>query len=91
LEKIYQKEKNPDVLKILLQNLVGDYQFEKAKSYISNINIFDDKIIDTKTYVYTYINSLSITDNNSMDKFMSFVDQMRYKSLISSDDYVFYQ
>jgi len=91
LEKIYQKEKNPDVLKILLQNLVGDYQFEKAKSYISNINMFDDKIIDTKTYVYTYINSLSITDNSSMDKFMSFVDQMRYKSLISSDDYVFYQ
>ncbi len=91
LEKIYQKDKNPDVLKILLQNLVEEYQFEKAKTYISDINIFDDKIIEAKTYIYTYINSLSIIDNNSMDKFMSFVDQMRYKSLISSDDYIFYQ
>jgi hypothetical protein len=82
LEKIYQQEENPDVLKALLQKLVEDYQFDKAKQYIANINIFQDEGVDVKTYIYTYINSLSITDSNSMDKFMSFVDQMRYKSMI---------
>lgn len=91
LEKIYQKEKNPDVLKILLQKLVEDYQFDKAKAYIADINIFEAKSVDAKTYIYTYINSLSSTDNSSMDKFMSFIDQMRYKSMIGSDDYIFYQ
>jgi hypothetical protein len=70
---------------------VEDYQFDKAKQYIANIDIFQDEGVDTKTYIYTYINSLAITDSNSMDKFMSFVDQMRYKSMISSDDYIFYQ
>lgn len=91
LEKIYQKDESPDVLKVLLQKLVADYQFDKAKAYIADINIFDDKSVDAKTYIYTYINSLSITDNNSMDKFMTFIDQMRYKSMIWSDDYIFYQ
>jgi len=91
LEKIYQKDNDPDVLKLLLQKLVEDYQFDKAKQYISNINIFQSDSVDTKTYIYTYINSLSITDDGSMDKFMSFIDQMRYKSMIGSDDYIFYQ
>ncbi len=91
LEKIYQKDDSPDILKLLLQKLIEDYQFDKAKAYISDINIFEDKSVDAKTYIYTYINSLSITDNGSMTKFMSFIDQMRYKSMISSDDYIFYQ
>lgn len=91
LEKIYQKNNSPDVFKLLLQKLVEDYQFDKAKSYIADINIFENKSVDAKTYIYTYINSLSITDNTSMDKFMSFIDQIRYKSMISSDDYLFYQ
>ncbi len=91
LEKIYQKDENPNTLKILLQQLVEDYQFDKAKQYIADINIFQDKSVDAKTYIYTYINSLSITDNNSMTKFMSFIDQLRYKSMIDSDDYIFYQ
>lgn len=91
LEKIYQKDNNPDILKILLDKLVEDFQFDKAKEYIWNINIFEDKTVDIKTYIYTYINWLSILDDDGMTKFMSFIDQIRYKSLIDSDDYVFYQ
>lgn len=91
LEKIYQKDENPDVLKLLLQKLLEDYQFDKAKQYIWDINILTDKSVDVKAYIYTYINGLSLTDTNSMSKFMAFVDQIRYKSLIGADDYVFYQ
>jgi hypothetical protein len=68
-----------------------DYQFEKAKSYIGNIDILKDSTVDAKSYFYTQINTLSITDPHSMNKFMSFVDQMKYKSLVSSDDYLLYQ
>jgi hypothetical protein len=70
LEKIYRQDKDPYVLKLLLQDLVSDYQFDKAKQYIANINIFQDDAIDAETYIYTYINSLSITDDASMQKFM---------------------
>jgi hypothetical protein len=34
LENIYQKDKNPDVFRLLLQKLLEDYQFDKAKQYI---------------------------------------------------------
>ncbi len=91
LEKIYEQEKSPDILKLLLEKLNHEYQFEKAKEYIWNINIFQDKSVDPKTYIYTYINTLSLTDQNSMSKFMTFIDQIREHSMISADDYVFYQ
>ena len=91
LEKIYNKTKSNDVLKILVDKLLLDYQFEKAKSYIWDIDILKNSTVDAKSYFYTQLNTLSISDPNSMVKFMSFVDQMKYKSLISSDDYLFYQ
>ena len=91
LEKSYQDTKSSKILKILIQKLVENYQFDKAKQYIADINIFQNDVVDAKTYIYTYINSLSIIDDNDMTRFMSFIEQMRYKSLISSDDYVFYQ
>jgi len=91
LEKIYSKTKSKDVLKILVDKLLIDYQFEKAKSYIWNMDILKNSTVDAKSYFYTQINTLSITDPHSMNKFMSFVDQMKYKSLVSSDDYLFYQ
>jgi len=34
LEKIYEQEKSPDILKLLLEKLNHEYQFEKAKEYI---------------------------------------------------------
>ncbi|MCF6333845.1 MAG: hypothetical protein L3J11_11225, partial [Draconibacterium sp.] len=34
LENIYQKQKNPLVLKALIEKLQQDYQFDKAKKYI---------------------------------------------------------
>ena len=91
LENLYNKNNSSDVLKVLINKLLSDYQFNKAKSYISNINILTDSIIDAKSYIYTYVNTISITDPNSMSKFMSFIDQIKYKSLISSDDYLLYQ
>ena len=91
LEKIYSKTKSNDVLKILVDKLLIDYQFEKAKSYIGDIDILKNSKVDAKSYFYTQINTLSITDPHSMNKFMSFADQMKYKSLISADDYLFYQ
>jgi hypothetical protein len=91
LENIYKKNNSSDVLKVLIDKLLSDYQFSKAKSYISNIDILNDTIIDAKSYIYTYINTISVTDPNSMSKFMSFIDQIKYKALISSDDYLLYQ
>lgn len=91
LENLYSKNNSSDILKVLIDKLLSDYQFTKAKSYISDINILNDSIIDAKSYIYTYINTISVTDPNSMSKFMSFIDQIKYKSLISSDDYLLYQ
>jgi len=91
LEKLYNKTKTSDVLKVLIDKLLLDYQFEKAKFYIADLDILKNSMISASSYFYTQINTLSITDPQSMNKFMALVDQMKYRSMISVDDHLFYQ
>lgn len=89
LESIYKQNKTKDILKILVDNLINNYQFEKAKSYVWDFNL-NNPIIDAKTYLYLYINTISMTDANGINNFENLLDQMKYKSIISIDDYNFY-
>lgn len=91
LESLYQKTKDEKVLKVLIDNLLSNYQFDTVREYLSDIDIFTSQAIDKKSYMYTYINTLSITDPNSMKNFISFVEQLKSKSLISSDEYLLYR
>ena len=66
-----------------------DYQFEAS---IYSVEYRHSKIlIWVGSYFYTHANTLPITDPQSMNKFMNLVDQMKYKSMISADDHLFYQ
>lgn len=91
LQKIYEKNKDPEVLNLLISKLIQWYQFNTAKSYLANINIFQEQNISIKDYIYVYINTLSITDPTSISKFCSFLDEAKNRSLISTDDYIFYK
>ncbi len=91
LELLYKKTNDEKVLKVLIDNLLQDYQFEKVRWYLANIDIFSSSAIDKQSYIYTYINTLSITDPNSMNNFINFIEQMKSKNLISSDEYLFYK
>ena len=91
LQKIYEKNKDPEVLNLLISKLIQWYQFNTAKSYLANINIFQEQNISIKDYIYVYINTLSITDPTSISNFGSFLDEAKNRSLISTDDYIFYK
>jgi hypothetical protein len=45
LEKLYGKTKSNDTLKILIDKLLMDYQFEKASIYIGDIDILKNPTI----------------------------------------------
>lgn len=91
LESLYQKTKDEKVLKVLIDNLLSDYQFEKVRWYLSDIDIFTSQAIDKQSYMYTYVNTLSMTDPNSMNNFINFVEQLKSKNLIWADEYLFYK
>lgn len=91
LEKIYEKKQTPEVFNLLISKLIKWYQFDRAKSYLSNVDIFGDTDVSIRDYIYVYINTLSITDNTSIYRFSSFIDEAKEKSFIWNDDYVFYK
>gem|GEM_PF-2057035 len=45
LEKLYVKTKTSDVLKVLVDKLLLDYQFEKAKFYLADLDMLKNSII----------------------------------------------
>lgn len=91
LQKMYVNNHNPDILKILISKLLQDYQFKAAREYLADVDIFGDDSISIKDYIYTYINTISITDTTSISKFSTFIDQANERYLISADDYAFYK
>jgi len=91
LDAIYQKTRDQNVLRVLIDDLLDDYQFNKIKPYLEEINIFNSDVIDKSDYLYVYVNTLSMTDPNSMINFLKYVDELKQKSLISNDEYLFYK
>lgn len=90
LQKIYEKNPNPNILNLLISKLIQWYQFWLAREYLSQINIFQQPDISIKDYIYVYINTLPVTDNSSIQKFRTFIDDAKNNYYISNDDYLFY-
>lgn len=91
LQKMYENSQNPDVLKILISKLLNNYQFKDAKQYLADVDIFGDDTVSIRDYIYTYINTLSVTDPSSISKFSTFIDEANGRYLLSADDYAFYK
>lgn len=91
LDTIYQKTKDQSILKVLLWDLLADYQFNRIKSYLDDIDILNSDVINKSDYLYVYVNTISITDPNGMINFLKYVDELKQKSLISNDEYLFYK
>jgi hypothetical protein len=91
LDAIYQKTKDSNILKVLLSDLLADYQFNKIKSYLEDVDILNSDVIDKSDYLYVYINTLSVTDPNGMTNFLKYIDELKQKNLVSNDEYLFYK
>ena len=91
IKSLYKKTNDEKVLKVLIDELLANYQFDEVRNYMADIDIFSSSVIDKQSYIYTYINTLVITDPNSMKNFINFIEQMKAKNLISSDEYLFYK
>ncbi|MFZ2151113.1 MAG: hypothetical protein WAZ12_05345 [Candidatus Absconditicoccaceae bacterium] len=91
LKNIYNKTQNKNVLNVLLDKLVQNYQFNDAKSYILSINDGNySKNIDSNIYLHILVNSLSPTNPNDIIEFESVLNQIYSEGFIKKDDAYFY-
>ncbi len=91
LKNIYNKTQNKNVLNILLDKLVQNYQFNDAKSYLLSINNWNySKDIDSNIYLHILVNSISATNPNDIIEFESILNQIYNDWFIKKDDAYFY-
>lgn len=91
LQEVYKKTNNPEILTKLLQELIENYQFDYAKTYIDQISpLWYSPTIDSDLYLHILINSLSITDNKDLVFFETQLENMSKKWYINTDDTYFY-
>ncbi|MFA5748153.1 MAG: hypothetical protein WC872_03520 [Candidatus Absconditabacterales bacterium] len=94
LEKLYQKNSNLEILKVLIERLIQDYQFDKANEYVKIlIKNFDYQSIDPNLYIYLKFNSqdISFASDDSIENILPTIQDYKDKGLISVDNYNFYQ
>ena len=75
---------------MIIKKLLEVYEFSEAREFLADIDIFEDRNISIKDYIYTYINTLSLTDPSAITKFNSFIQEAQKMHLITDDDYSFY-
>jgi len=90
LKQLYKSNPTSEILNLIIKKLLDNYEFNEAREYLSQVDIFQDNTVSIKDYIYTYINTLSITDPTSVSKFTVFLEQAKNMYLITSDDYSFY-
>ena len=94
LEKMYESNKNTEVLKNLINQYAQTYQFDKAYDYTQKlINTEGEKAINRSTYLYIYINSsqISIAKKDWIQDFLNLLQEAKDKEAITDDEYNFYQ
>lgn len=91
LQKIYNKNKNTDILKQIIQKQAQNYQFNEA---LQNSEIIKaaGKWIDAKIYMYIYLNSsnIKINDKESINKILPIMEWFIANNELNNDDYLFY-
>ncbi len=94
LESLYNKTQNIAILKVLIEKLIQDYQFDKAYTYTQKvINVSGYQSIDPHINLYALLNSseLSVLRQDSIKQLQPIIDEYKVRSLLSMDDYRFYQ
>jgi uncharacterized protein YihD (DUF1040 family) len=82
LEKLYQKNSNLEILKVLIERLIQDYQFDKANEYVKIlIKNFDYQSIDPNLYIYLKFNSqdISFASDDSIENILPTIQDYKDK------------
>lgn len=91
LEYLYKQEKSPKILKEIIKKQAQNYNFNEARTNIQKLEENWDSV-DIHLFLYVYLNSnnLSITQKESIKKFLPILDIAVQKWLIENQDYLFY-
>lgn len=92
LQQLYATSNDPKILKLLLLQLLQEYQFEKALTIINQQTGEIIKQFGVKNYMYTLLNSSALSSQSS-EKRQSIKDKIQYfvdKWDLSPDDKAFY-
>lgn len=93
LKKLYVNAQSDELLILLIHKLVEDYQFDEAYDYAKKlIKSSDISSLDPHLYLQILINSdtISLMNEQSIDKIKPILDEYRVRGLLSMDDYRFY-
>ncbi|MFA7298720.1 MAG: hypothetical protein WC010_03690 [Candidatus Absconditabacterales bacterium] len=97
LEYLYTKNKNPELLKPLIEKFLQYYQFDKANQYLAllvqNEGDYFKLTIDPHQVIYTrfHDSSIGLDSANSLDEIFTLIKNYRARDMLTADDEMFYK
>ena len=91
LQKVFEETKDPNIMNLILETYISEYQFTKAKKFIENLSETYFNQINPISYLQIYFNSFSLSSNTTNETLASIVESYQTAWKISDEDALRYK
>ena len=86
LQKVFQQTRDKEVMNLIVENYLNEYQFVKAKKFIDNLPEAYVEDLNTSLHLRVAFNSFSLSSKNASETLTSLVQDYKSKNKISNED-----
>ena len=86
LQKVFQTTKDRDVMNLIVETYLNEYQFVKAKNFIENLPEMYKEDLKPSLNLRVAFNSFSLSSKNISENLTNLVQDFSYKNKISKED-----
>jgi tetratricopeptide (TPR) repeat protein len=90
LQKVFEKNQDPQVMNAILQEMVDSYQFVAAKQFIEKLTPKLLREVEIHLYLTSAFNSFSLASENSFTTLQALVDTCYQNAQLSKEEYDWY-
>ena len=90
LQEVFKKTNDPEVMNLIVETYLSEYQFVKAKKFIESLSPQQLDSLDPLLHLQVAFNSFSLTSKTTSSTLASLVDDYKVKNQISEEDNLWY-
>lgn len=90
LNKVFLKTRDPEVMNLVVETYLEEYQFVKAKKFIDSLRTWDLNKLDPELHLMVIFNSFALSSKTTNTSLTSLVEDYRLNNKITEEEKIWY-
>lgn len=86
LQKIFEKNRDPEIMNLIIKNYLDEYQFTKAKKFIESLDELESKNLSPALHLNVIFNSFSLSSQSTILNLTTTIQSYLESKKINKDD-----